>query len=142
MPSTVKYLLIVGSLWLLAACGKYRLFDNLEVVEQTYTGLITVSKSGQDIDGVFEGTMDSGSYSFIWDNPSRGAVLYLELTAHSGGSVQLVFFDAKGNEVLQETRSAIGSDAFAIDGKRGKWKIALQFSAFEGSGHIDLNPIN
>ena len=112
MPNTVKYLFIVGSLWLLAACGKYRLFDNLEVVEQTYTGLITVSKSGQDTDGVFEGTMDSGSYSFIWDNPSRGAVLYLELTAHSGGSVQLVIFDAKGNEVLQETRSAIGSGAF------------------------------
>jgi hypothetical protein len=33
------------------------------------------------------------------------------------------------------------SNAFSEDGKKGKWKVKIVFTDFEGDGAFDLNPI-
>lgn len=45
---------------------------------------------------------DPGTYAFIWDNPSKGAVLNVEAMPGSG-SIQFDLEDSMGNEVLNET---------------------------------------
>ena len=122
------------------SCEKYREFDNLEIVDNSFSGTISVTESAGDIDGSFMGMNDSGTYSFIWDNPTKGAVINVNHISGSG-TVQFVLEDSRGNEVLSQTLTAGGSNAFSTDGKKGKWKIKIVFSDFEGDGTFDLNPI-
>jgi len=83
---------------------------------------------------------DSGTYTFIWDNPTKGVVLNVNSSPGSG-TVQFVLEDSRGNEVLNQTLSAGVSNAFSSDGRKGKWKVKLVISDFESDGTFDLNPI-
>lgn len=135
-----KFLFITLLTVSIISCEKYREFDHLEVIVNTFSGTISVTESAGDIDGSFIGMNDSGTYSFVWDNPTKGTVLNVNSLSGSG-TVQFVLEDSRGNEVLKETFTAGGSIAFSEDGKKGKWKIKLFFSDFEGDGAFDLNPI-
>jgi len=126
----------------LTSCEKYKDFDNLEVTENSFTGTISITESAGDLDGVFNGTGDSGTYTFIWDNPAKGAVLNIDASSSSGGSIQFVLKDSRGNEALNEEISSGESDTFSMDGKKGKWKVKMVFSDLEGDGNFDLNPVN
>jgi len=124
------------------SCEKYREFDHLEVIDNSFTGSISISESAGDIDGMYNGSEDSGNYTFIWDNPTKGFVLNIDNASASGGTLQFVLEDSRGNEVLNETLTPGLSKAFSKDGKKGKWKVKIIFSDFEGNGTFDLNPIN
>lgn len=135
---SVFALLMVGTI----SCKKYRKYDNMEVVENTYPGTITVTSVGNDPAGDFTGNGDSGTYSFVWDNPNEKAQVNFDITTNSG-SVEFHIMDAKGNEVLHEVRSAGGNDTFAgmtEEGKKGKWLIEIKLSNFDGDGSFSISP--
>jgi hypothetical protein len=123
----------------ITSCEKYREFDQLEVVNNSFSGTISVSESAGDLDGSFIGMNDSGAYGFIWDNPTKGAILNTDVFV-DGGSVQFILEDSRGNEVLNVLTSG-ESNVFSIEGKKGKWKVRIVFFEFEGDGTFDLNPI-
>ena len=108
---------------------------NLEVLENSYSGSITISSALGNLDGDFTGNDDSGTYYFVWCNPSAGAVLNLDVTAGSG-SVQFLQKDARGTMVFTETIVAGGGEVFTKiteNGKKGKWLVKIIFSNFDGN---------
>lgn len=123
-----------------ASCGKYRKYDNLETTDTSFTGTITVSEQAGDLDVNYSGTDDSGAYGFIWDNPTKGAILMVD-SLNGSGSVQWIIEDAKGNEILNAKTSGDAA-SYSIEGKKGKWRVRVVFTALNGSGRFDLNPIN
>lgn len=134
----------VLSIALLSSCGKYKKYDNNEVVENTYTGSVQVTSGGQDPAGDFTGNGDSGTYSFAWNNPQKKASLNFDITSPTG-SVQFILKDAKGNEVLNQTRSAGGNDTYSGvsgEGKPGMWLVTIVFTNFNGDGSYSLHPGN
>jgi len=136
----VKLSLLICLIFCITSCEKYREFDHLEVVDNSFSGSISVNEYAGDIDGVYNGVKDSGTYTFIWDNISKGVVLNVN-TSSGNGTIQFILKDSRGVEVLNETLSAGESNAFSKDGKKGKWKVKIVFTAFEGEGTFDLNPI-
>lgn len=136
----MKYLLtLLSAAFLLAACEKYKDYENLEVIENNFTGTILVSESVGDVDGEFMGSVDSGVYGFIWENPTKGALLYVDALVDTG-SVRFIVEDSRGDEVLNASVTGTES-SFSINGKKGNWKIRVSFSDFGGEGSFDLNPV-
>jgi hypothetical protein len=149
MKKTVKVLalaLLFGGLTTMTSCKKkYRKYDNNEVIENTYTGNIIPTSGGQDPGGDFTGDGDSGTYSFVWENPQNKATVAFDVTTESGGSAQIILNDAHGNEVLNETRPKGSNDTFAgvsKEGKKGKWLVTIKLSNFDGDGSYDVSPGN
>ncbi|MDX1651449.1 MAG: hypothetical protein R3277_03080 [Brumimicrobium sp.] len=127
------------------ACKKYRKYDNMEVVENTYTGNVAITSVGADPAGDFTGDGDSGEYSFVWENPKSTAQVNFDVTTSGGGSVTMVINDAKGNEVLNKTRPGDGDDTFSgvtQEGKSGNWLVTLKLNQFNGDGSFSINPGN
>ena len=63
--TTIKgFLIVFLSLTLITSCSKYKEFDNNEVIDNTFTGNVTVTSSGSDPAADFTGNGDSGTYSF------------------------------------------------------------------------------
>ncbi len=126
------------------SCKKYRKYDDGEVVENTFTGNVAVTSTGSDPAGDFTGNGDSGTYSFAWENSSNKASVNFDITTNSG-SVQMILNDAKGNEVLNETRSAGSNDSFSgvsEEGKKGKWLVTIVLTDFNGDGSYSIHPGN
>ena len=136
--------MLIAILTTFTSCKKeYAKYDNMEVVENSYTGNVTIVSTGQDPGGDFTGNGDSGEYSFVWDNPNKKAELNFDITTNTG-SVQFIINDAKGNEVLNVTRSAGGNDTFSgvsDEGKKGKWLIKIIFTNFNGDGSFSVSPV-
>lgn len=140
MIASLAMIFIAG----MTSCKKYRKYDNMEVVENTYSGSVLIGSTGTNPGGDFTGNGDSGTYSFVWDNSSNKAELNFDITTNSG-SVQFILNDAKGKEVLNETRSAGGGDTFSgvsEEGKSGKWLVEIILTDFDGDGSFSLTPIN
>jgi hypothetical protein len=135
----------VLSITLLVSCGKYKEYDNNEVVENSFTGAILPTSTGSDPAGDFTGNGDSGTYSFAWENTSNTASLNFDITSPTG-SVQMILNDKKGNEVLNQTLTAgSGTDTFAgvsEEGKAGMWLVTIVLTNFDGDGSYSLNPGN
>lgn len=128
----------------ISSCKKYRKYDDGEVVENTFSGDVMVTSTGSDPAGDFTGDGDSGTYSFIWDNSSKKAELNYDITTNSG-SVTFVLKDAKGDEVLNQTRTAGGDDTFSgesAEGKAGKWLVEITLTDFNGDGSYSILPVN
>ncbi len=128
----------------ISSCKKYRKYDDGEVVENTFSGNVDVTSTGSDPAGDFTGEGDTGTYSFVWDNSSDKAELNYDITTNSG-SVTFVLKDAKGDEVLNQTRSAGGDDTFSgesSEGKAGKWLVEITLTDFNGDGSYSLLPVN
>ena len=126
----------------MTSCGKYRKYDNNEVIENTYSGAVTIESTGADPGGDFNGNGDSGEYSFAWDNTNGKANANFDISGT--GSVQMVIYDAKGKEVLNATRTGgQGEDSFSgvsEEGKKGTWKVSLIYTNFNGSGSFSVSP--
>jgi hypothetical protein len=133
------------SLFSLSTCNKkYAEYNNKEVDENTFTGDIDVTSKGEDPAGDYTGDGDFGTYSFAWDNFNKKASANFDLTTNSG-SVQMIINDAKGNEVLNETRSAGGNDTYygvSEKGKNGSWLVTLILTNFNGDGSYSIHPGN
>jgi len=126
-----------------SSCQEYRKYDNLEVIDDTYTGDISFQSIGSNPGGDFTGNGDSGNLSFVWDNTSKKAELRFDITTPTG-SAQFILRDAKGKEVLNETRSAGGDDTFSGvsgEGKKGKWLVEIRLNDFDGDGSFSLTPV-
>ena len=134
--------LLVFAISIFSSCETYRGYESLEVVDDTYTGELRIDESVGDIDGTFSGIGDSGTFSFVWDNPSRGAVLVLDVISGSG-TVQLLLNDSRGEEVLNETLTAaamVSLSQATTNNRSGKWLVTLVFTDFDGEGTFDLGP--
>ena len=117
-------------------------YQNLEVVENTYTGRVDVTSRENDPGGDFYGTADSGTYSFAWVNSLATADVNFDITTPTG-SVQMIINDCDGVEVLNQTRSAGGNDTFSgvtDRGTPGTWLVSLILTDFNGDGSYSLSP--
>ena len=149
MKNTKTFKLLTFSLALIgvmtfASCQKYKKFNNMEVIDNTFTGNVDIGSGGADPGGDFTGNGDSGEYSFAWVNSKNKANANFDITSNTG-SVQMIIYDAKGKEVLNETRSAGGNDTFSgvsQEGKSGTWKISLILTDFNGDGSFSVSPGN
>lgn len=147
MKRTFKILttaILLSGIITMTSCKKeYAEYDNLEVVENSYTGSVEVTSVGQDPAGDFTGDEDSGTYSFAWENSERKATLNFDVTTAEGGSVQIIINDARGNEVLNKTRPDGNNDTFAgvsKEGKKGTWLVTIKLMNFTGDGSYSINP--
>lgn len=126
----------------LSSCKKYRKYDNMEVIENTYTGTISIGSGGADPGGDFEGSGDSGTYSFVWDNPNKRAEVNFDVTT-SSGSVQIILNDAKDKEKFNQTLTSSGADTYSgasEEGKKGKWLVTIILTNFNGDGSFSISP--
>jgi hypothetical protein len=142
--TVLTMLLAVAFIAGISSCKKYRKYDDGEVVENTFSGNVDVTSTGSNPAGDFTGEGDTGTYSFVWDNSSDIAELNYDITT-SAGSVTFVLKDAKGDEVLNQTRTAGGDDTFSgrsEEGKAGKWLVEITLTDFDGDGSYSLTPIN
>ncbi|MEN8251287.1 MAG: hypothetical protein ABFS32_20315 [Bacteroidota bacterium] len=133
-------LMVIGA----SSCEKYDEYDNLEVIENTYSGNVIIESGGADPGGDFTGNGDSGVYSFVWNNPTSRAELNFDITTPTG-SVQFILRDAKGKEVLNKTRSAGGNDTFSgvsEKGDQGMWLVEITLTDFNGDGSFSLSPVD
>lgn len=62
----------------LVGCQKFGEYDNLEQIESSYTGVVALEGASGDVTLDFLGEGDSGAYGFVWDNPTKGAILIVE----------------------------------------------------------------
>ena len=135
-------LVLAGAL--ITSCKKYEEYDNHEVVENTYTGNVETTSVGTDPAGDFTGSGDSGTYSFAWTNSKKKCSANFDITTNSG-SVQMIVNDAKGNEVLNVTRTSDSEDSYSgvsEEGKAGNWLVTLILTDFNGDGSYSLHPGN
>ena len=139
------FLIIFISSTLLTSCSEYKEFDNNEVIEDTYTGNISVTSSGSDPAADFTGNGDSGTYSFAWVNTEKKASLNFDITSTTG-SVQFIINDKRGNEVLNQTLtggSAVDTYAGVTEeGKAGTWKVTMFLTNLNGDGSFSVHPGN
>lgn len=147
MTRTNIFLLSAAALTLTvlgASCSReYAEYDNMEVVENSYTGNIDVTSTGADPAGDFFGDGESGTYSFAWENSSKVADVRFDVTPDSGGVVQMIINDARGNEVLNETRPQGEEDTFSgltEEGRKGTWLITINLTNVDGDGSYSINP--
>ncbi|MBL4862820.1 MAG: hypothetical protein JKY09_07385 [Crocinitomicaceae bacterium] len=142
---TASMFLLLAGIVSLTSCGKYKKYDNNEVIENTYTGAVAVTSTGTDPAADFIGNGDSGEYSFAWENKSKTASLNFDITTPTG-SAQMILHDKKGNEVLNQTLTAgSGTDTYAgisEEGKPGIWKVTLILTNFDGDGSYSVHPGN
>lgn len=136
--------LLTAGIFSVSSCKKYRKYDNMEVVEDTYSGNMTIGSTGADPGGDFTGSGDSGTYSFVWKNSEKTADVNFDITT-SGGSVQMILNDAKGKEVFNNTRTSSSEDTFSgttDEGAKGKWLVTIKLTNFNGDGSFSISPGN
>ncbi|MFO8234937.1 MAG: hypothetical protein R6U04_06015 [Bacteroidales bacterium] len=147
MKKTVKiftYLILISGLAIVTSCEKYDNYDDKEVIENTYSGNIGLSGTVEAL-GDFTGDGDSGTFSFVWENPINKASVDFDVSTAPGGSCQIVLNDAKGKEVFNKTRPEDGNDSFTgqtEEGKEGKWLVTIKLTNFDGDGTYDIRPAN
>lgn len=128
---------------IVTSCGKYNKYDDGEVIENTYSGNVSVTSSGSDPAADFEGSGNSGTYSFAWKNSAKSASLNFDITSPTG-YVQIILNDKKGKEMLNQILYGGSSvDTYAgvsESGKKGTWKVTVILSNFSGDGSYSLHP--
>ena len=139
-----KLAILILIVFVSSSCEKYDEYDNMEIVENTYSGEVIIESRGADPGGDFLGNGDSGTFSFAWNNPRSRAELNFDITTPTG-SVQFILRDAKGKEVLNKTRSAGGDDTFSGEsgkGDKGMWLVEMILIDFDGDGSFSLSPVD
>ncbi len=136
------FTLTLGLLLIYSCKRPYKKYDNMEVIENTFTGNVMITSTGSDPAGDFTGNGDSGTYAFVWENTKKTAQLNYDITT-SSGSVQFILLDARGDEVLNKTITAGGNDTFSgvsEPGKKGKWLVKMILTNFKGDGSFSISP--
>lgn len=137
------FVLLCGVVILFGAlsCNKeYKKYDNKEVLENTYTGMIEL-EGNKEARGDFEGNGDSGTFSFVWENTSNKATVDFDVSTSPGGTCQIILNDAKGDEVFNQTRPEGGNDSFSglsEEGSKGKWLVTIKLTNLKGDGTYDI----
>ena len=122
------------------SCKKYNKYDDKEVLEDSYPGTIEL-EGNKEARGDFEGSGDTGTFSFVWENTSEKATVNFDVSTTEGGSCQIILNDAKGNEVFNKTRPQDGNDTFSgisEEGKKGNWLVTINLTDFNGDGTYDI----
>lgn len=123
----------------------YRGYEDGEVIDNTFSGAVLVTSTGNDPAADFTGEGDNGEYSFAWDNSSTTASVNFDITNPSG-TAQMIVYDKRGNEVLNQTLVGGSSeDTFAgitSEGKKGMWKVSLILTNFDGDGSFSIHSGN
>jgi hypothetical protein len=114
-----------------AGCGKYKKYDNMQVVDNSFSGEVIITSTGETPAGDFTGNGDSGTYSFAYDNPNKKAQVNFDITSNTG-SAQMIIKDAKGSD---ETFAGTTSE-----GKKGVWLVQIILTDFTGDGSFSINP--
>ena len=137
------FIFLTSSLFVSSCKKEYADYSNMEVVENTFEGNMDIGSGGQDPGGDFTGNNASGTYSFAWVNSKKKASANFDVTTSGNGSVQLIINDARGNEVLNETRPQGDNDTFSgvsKEGKSGTWLVSLIFNNLNGDGSFSIHP--
>ena len=117
--------------------------NNLNVIENTFTGDIDITSGGQDPGADFVGNGDSGNYFFEWCNPQKRASLDFDITTSAGGSVRIVLKDHDGEIVLDKTRPNGGNDTYSgvsDNGLSGTWQVEVYLTNVNGDGSWSMHP--
>lgn len=145
---TVKnlaFVVLVLGLTTMTSCEEeYAMYDDKEVIENSYAGNIALEGNVEAI-GDFTGNGDSGTFSFVWVNTEKKASVDFDVTTSPGGSCQIVLNDAKGKEVFSKTRPEDGNDSFTgltEEGEEGNWLVTIKLTNFDGDGTYDIRPAN
>jgi hypothetical protein len=137
------FLFLTPLILILMGCGKYESYENMEVVEDSFSGAVMITSANYNPSGDYMGNGDSGKYSFAYDIPEDRALVSFDISA-SSGSVQLIMRGRKGEEVFNESLSTDGFDAFSgISGfgKEGVWLVEIIFEDFDGEGSFSFTPV-
>jgi hypothetical protein len=141
VKSAFMFLMLAGTITL-TSCSEYRGYEDGEVIDNTFSGDVAVTSTGNDPAADFTGSGDSGEYSFAWENSSETASVNFDITSPTG-TAQMIVYDKKGNEVLNQTLSGGSSeDTFAgvtTEGKKGMWKVSLILTNFDGDGSFSVH---
>ncbi len=122
-----------------SAAANVKLFHD---IGKSRTDTVDVTSTGADPAADFEGSGDSGTYSFAWENDGKTASVNFDVTTSGNGTAQMIVRDSKGDEVLNETRPSVGNDTFAgttSEGKKGTWLITLVLTNFNGDGSYSVH---
>ena len=143
LNKTLFGLILLSSITFTSCNKEYSDYSNMEVVENSFTGIVDITSSGQDPTGDFTGEEKSGTYSFAWENNKKKAALNFDITTSGNGTVQMIINDAKGDEVLNQTRPNDENDTFAgvtQEGKKGTWLITIKLTNINGDGSFSIHP--
>jgi hypothetical protein len=143
LNKTLFGLILLSSITFNSCNKEYSDYSNMEVVENSFTGIVDITSSGQDPAGDFTGEEKSGTYSFAWENNKKKAALNFDITTSGNGTVQMIINDAKGDEVLNQTRPNDENDTFAgvtQEGKKGTWLITIKLTNINGDGSFSIHP--
>lgn len=140
MKTLVNILILFICCSLLSSCEKpYEKFENLEIIQNTYTGNIELTS-----DWMFTGNNDSGVYSFVFENQNKRCEALLNSTTQTG-EVRVIFNDANGDIVLNEVISSesLVSELTGLSnkGEEGSWLVTLNFTNYTGTGALFVSPM-
>ena len=136
-------LILLSSITFTSCNKEYAEYSNMEVIENSFTGNLEITSTDQDPAGDFTGVEKSGTYSFAWENNKKKAALNFDITTIGNGTVQVIINDAKGDEVLNQTRPTEDNDTFAgvtEEGKKGTWLVTIKITNINGDGSFSLHP--
>ena len=117
--------------------------NNLNVIQNSFTGDMDLNSRGQDPSADFVGNGDSGTYAFEWCNPKAIASLDFDITTSRGGSVRIILRDPDGKVVLDKTRPNGGNDSFSgvsDNGINGTWSVEVILTNVKGDGSFSMHP--
>ena len=117
--------------------------NNLNIIQNSFTGDIDLNSRGQDPSADFVGNGDSGTYSFEWCNPKPIASLDFDITTSRGGSVRIILRDHEGKVVLDKTRPTNGNDSYSgasDNGINGTWSVEVILTNIKGDGSFSMHP--
>jgi hypothetical protein len=108
------------------------------------TARISINETGSDLGGDVTGNGGSTSETYNWTNPEPTADWNMDITAASGGTLQLQIRDADGNTVLNQSLSNSSADdtksGVTSSGTTGTWRITVSVTNFEGDGSFSISP--
>lgn len=94
-------------------------------------------------DGDVNGVGGTASSTSDWENSQNRTELNMDITAASGGSMQVIVKDAEGTEVLNETLTVgTGDDSKSVcssAGTSGTWSVTVKLTDFDGDGSFSLS---
>ena len=128
-------LILLSSITFTSCNKEYADYNNMEVVENSFTGKYPA--------GDFTGEEKSGTYSFAWENNKKKAAVNFDITTSGNGTVQMIINDAKGDEVLNQTRPTEDNDTYAgvsEEGKKGTWLVTIKLTNLNGDGSFSIHP--
>ena len=104
---------------------------------------VTYTPVSTSVDGDVVGNGGSATNSYVWNNSLTTAELNMDITASSGGSLQIVVNDADGVQVINKTLTVgVGDDSATVcsqAGTAGDWTVTVTATDFNGDASFSLS---